>query len=204
MPKHVSATEAKNALGRYLDASQTEPITIEKMGRAFAVLISQDEYEALQAAATRGDLPGGRLGSRCGFAATKDHKFDEENQWLNAKKGFDRIASLSDNWDGAGSSAPSAQAVDYAWRLVTSIYEGACRRRLRWVSPHVGADEHGSVSLEWWYESRKLTLFVELGGDVTFLKSWGDNIHQDMEDGMIDSTDDFARLSRWLYQGHSE
>lgn len=204
MPSVVSATEAKNFLGRYLDESQKEPVTIEKMGRPFAVLVSQDEFESLQDAATKNFL-GGRKSERCGFASTEDHNFvDDEEQWLKAKKGFDRIAGLTENWDQAGSSPPSEEALDYAWRLVTSIYHSACRRRMDWVAPHIGVDESSSVILEWWFNERKLTLYVETNGDVSFLKSWGSNIHTQMEDGMVDSIDEFVRLSKWLFQEGSK
>ena len=43
----VSATEFKNRLGKYLDASRTEPVIIDKIGRKTAVLISYEEYERL-------------------------------------------------------------------------------------------------------------------------------------------------------------
>jgi prevent-host-death family protein len=44
----VNATELKNRLGKYLDASAKEPVTIEKSGRKVAVILSYDEYEHLQ------------------------------------------------------------------------------------------------------------------------------------------------------------
>jgi len=43
----VSATELKNRLGQYLETSLTEPLIIEKMGRAVSVLISNSVYEKL-------------------------------------------------------------------------------------------------------------------------------------------------------------
>ncbi len=43
----VTATELKNRLGQYLEASVAGPVFIEKSGRRSAVLISQRRYEEL-------------------------------------------------------------------------------------------------------------------------------------------------------------
>ena len=45
--KIVTSTECKTHLGQYLESVQTEPVTIQKTGRAVAVLISRSEYERL-------------------------------------------------------------------------------------------------------------------------------------------------------------
>jgi prevent-host-death family protein len=41
----VTATEAKNRLGRILRQAATEPVTIERSGCPAAVLVSYDEFE---------------------------------------------------------------------------------------------------------------------------------------------------------------
>ncbi len=46
--KVVSATELKNRLGQYLGRVALEPVAVEKNGRPVAVLLSFEEYEALQ------------------------------------------------------------------------------------------------------------------------------------------------------------
>lgn len=45
--KTITATECKTRLGEYLETVRTEPISIEKTGRAVAVLISRTEYDRL-------------------------------------------------------------------------------------------------------------------------------------------------------------
>lgn len=45
--KTVSAKEAKNRLGEYLEAAQSEPVTITRNGRPFAVILKAEEYERL-------------------------------------------------------------------------------------------------------------------------------------------------------------
>ena len=45
----VAALEAKNRFGELLDNAQREPVTIEKHGRAVAVVVSAEEYKAMEA-----------------------------------------------------------------------------------------------------------------------------------------------------------
>jgi prevent-host-death family protein len=47
--RHVSATEAKQALAAVLDAAQREPVVIRRQQRAVAVVLSMQEYERLTA-----------------------------------------------------------------------------------------------------------------------------------------------------------
>ena len=44
---NVTATEAKNRLGQVLEASQSQPVFIEKAGRRHSVVISSERYEQL-------------------------------------------------------------------------------------------------------------------------------------------------------------
>lgn len=44
---HVTATELKNRLGRYLEAAQIEPVIVEKSGRMSNVVLSKRRYDQL-------------------------------------------------------------------------------------------------------------------------------------------------------------
>ncbi len=44
----MSAHEAKARFGQLLDAARLEPVTISKHGRAVAVLISKEEFDAIE------------------------------------------------------------------------------------------------------------------------------------------------------------
>jgi antitoxin Phd len=46
---NATATDVKNRFGEFMDRAQREPVTIEKTGRSYAVLISHEEYERLRA-----------------------------------------------------------------------------------------------------------------------------------------------------------
>ncbi|HBS27304.1 MAG TPA: prevent-host-death family protein [Gammaproteobacteria bacterium] len=45
----ISANDAKARFGQLLDASRREPVTIEKHGRAVAVVMSKEDYDEIQA-----------------------------------------------------------------------------------------------------------------------------------------------------------
>ena len=45
----IAAKDAKNSFGQMLDTVQREPVTIEKHGRAVAVVLSVEEYQRLEA-----------------------------------------------------------------------------------------------------------------------------------------------------------
>ena len=44
---HVTATELKNRLGRYLETAQIEPVIVEKSGRVSNVVLSKRRYDQL-------------------------------------------------------------------------------------------------------------------------------------------------------------
>lgn len=49
----ASSTEVQTRFGEYVDRAQQEPVSIKKNGRKYAVLLSQAEYDRLQAAEDR-------------------------------------------------------------------------------------------------------------------------------------------------------
>lgn len=48
----MSATDAKNKFGQVLEMAQAGPVRIQKNGRDVAVVLSAEQYSALQAAGT--------------------------------------------------------------------------------------------------------------------------------------------------------
>jgi len=47
--RSMSAHDAKARFGQLLDAARTGPVTIKKHGRAVAVIISKEEFDAMEA-----------------------------------------------------------------------------------------------------------------------------------------------------------
>lgn len=45
----MSATDAKNRFGQLLEMAQVEPVRVQKNGRDVGVMVSPEQFEALQA-----------------------------------------------------------------------------------------------------------------------------------------------------------
>lgn len=56
MMKSIAAKDAKNKFGEMLDTVQREPLTIEKHGRAVAVIMSAQEYQQMKLEKLRAKL----------------------------------------------------------------------------------------------------------------------------------------------------
>ncbi len=57
--KAMAAREAKNQFGRLMDAAQREPVTIEKHGRAVAVMMSVEEYKQIKLGRLQSEVRAG-------------------------------------------------------------------------------------------------------------------------------------------------
>ncbi|HRN82751.1 MULTISPECIES: type II toxin-antitoxin system Phd/YefM family antitoxin [Nitrosomonas] len=57
--KAITAKDAKNKFGEMLDTAQREPLTIEKHGRAVAVIMSVQEYQQMKLERLRAKLAAG-------------------------------------------------------------------------------------------------------------------------------------------------
>jgi len=57
--KAIAAKEAKNHFGEMLDTVQREPLTIEKHGRAVAVVMSAQDYQQIKLERLRAKLAVG-------------------------------------------------------------------------------------------------------------------------------------------------
>lgn len=87
--------------------------------------------------------------------------------------------------------------VERAAEVVRSFRSLSLRHNRVWLNPNVAMSAQGEIVLEWWYGARKLTLYVS-GGGVDFVRVWGPSVHEEMEDGALDSSDVASRLWLWL------
>lgn len=102
-----------------------------------------------------------------------------------------------EGWNGYNAAAPDPDAVRYASFWIGELYEDALATGKRWLEPHVIADAHGNVVLEWWEGRKKLTIYIS-PEIVEYVKVWGPDIFSDMEDGEVEGTEDHRTLWRWL------
>lgn len=73
--------------------------------------------------------------------------------------------------------------------------------RRAYVEEHAGyrrsLSPWGEDMYEWWRGGRKLTVYLGCTRS-TYVKAWGDDIVDEMEDGEIHLPEDFAALWQWL------
>jgi hypothetical protein len=111
---------------------------------------------------------------------------------------LESLRSLPENWDGFDSAAPNGEAIDNAAVLMQELYDAAVDTELPWIRPHISASEDGSVLLEWWSATKKLSLYVA-SEECTYIKVWGLNVETEMDDGQVqDFSADLEALWRWL------
>ena len=72
--KVMAAGKAKNAFGLLIDTARAEPVTIEKHGRAVAVMLSVEEYERLKNVELRSATNVDRLGVPADDVKSNDQK----------------------------------------------------------------------------------------------------------------------------------
>jgi hypothetical protein len=109
------------------------------------------------------------------------------------------LKRLAPNWDGNGSAKPDSGAVELAISALPEFFRGAALTQYGWSNPHVSADENGGIVLEWWRDSRKLTVYVTLT-DLSYIRVWGDDVDTEMDEGNLtaEPRGDFGFVWSWL------
>ena len=64
-------------------------------------------------------------------------------------------------------------------------------------APHLTWSAEGEVVLEWRAGEKQLIFYIG-NQNITFLKAWGDDIHNEMEEGGVGSSQDMSALWQWL------
>ena len=110
---------------------------------------------------------------------------------------LDRIALLPDDWDGHGSVRPHSSAIDNARQFLEDAYRQS-EAAEGWQIPHISSSEDGEIVFEWWHGNRKLTVYAG-PQELTYLKSWGPHVVNDMDDGALPD-DGISSLWTWLFE----
>lgn len=101
---------------------------------------------------------------------------------------------ISKSWEEAGWPAPVPDSVEHARKVLASLSESEIPGLL---PPFISSDYDGCITMEFWNDPKKTTLFIYAAPRIDFLKSWGPNMDTEMEDG---ETDDPSPVLRWLYE----
>ncbi len=100
-------------------------------------------------------------------------------------------------WNGYDSPAPSRQAVKQAIVWIGKLHVEVLRAERAWIGPNVTAGPDGEVVLEWWHDTKKLTIYIE-EQDVDYVKVWGTDAHSQMAEGDARSSSACRALWLWL------
>ena len=113
------------------------------------------------------------------------HNFDQLGvPTASVKSKIRKLSTLEENWDGRGSAKPTTGAINQALLTLDNCYTVIRNNRLSWSTPHISATEEGEVTMEWWFDSKKLSLYVS-DDCVEYIKVWGSDINNEMEDGEL-------------------
>lgn len=226
----VRATRAIEAEVRTLAAGeQLEPSPLSgKYGTVLTPFVSVMEAE-LHANAGKGDRPGWLSMSRdqalleiywhtaklsaavknSDAALIREHSADVANMammLLDVCGGLEACEATDKCWycgsDGRTcekpfDDAPCRRPAEATAFVVPLREQGEARL----PNPHVGEDEHGNATFEWWRGARKLTLYLESDPNEQLLKSWGPNMHSEM---VYVPTQDYKAVRaafEWLSEG---
>lgn len=99
--------------------------------------------------------------------------------------------------DGYDVEAPNLKTIEKAASWAIRMYWDALETGRGWHKPHITADQDGDVMFEWWNRDRALTIYVS-EDDVTYIKGWGLDIENDMEDGEATTSEIRRTLWAWL------
>jgi hypothetical protein len=124
-------------------------------------------------------------------------EFDSGSVSTSAVKAkIKKLSGLPENWDDRGSAKPTRDAINQALSSLDEFYAVIRNTNMNWIAPHISATENGEVTMEWWSDSRKLSIYIE-GKSIEYIKVWGRNINNEMEDGEI-RCGTFYKLWTWL------
>lgn len=142
----------------------------------------------------RGDM---RLaGGLSPYEFVHSHSFEDGLSKITLDNAYRKINSLKsrgENWDGRGSAAPDVDSMVQARVILSRMFEAS---EDQWIEPFLSSSEDGTVTMEWWSPTRKLTIYAS-AEDPFFIKVWGADIENEMEDGLVSEHDLFS-LWGWL------
>lgn len=105
------------------------------------------------------------------------------------------LSKLSENWNGNNVLKPNIRSIKSAERKIIDFFLEVDHSE--WLHPNVTADENGDAVLEWWNNTKKLTMYFD-NEHPYYLMVCGPDINSQMEDGEIRDSKDFIQIWNWL------
>lgn len=112
---------------------------------------------------------------------------------------FPRVASLVGHLDNAYESlySNSPKTIETAERLIEKLHSIALTNNWWWYDPLLNISFDNEIVLEWWNQGKKITIYVS-EKVIDYIKVWGADIDNEMEDGSITLNEDLTDLWQWI------
>lgn len=82
-------------------------------------------------------------------------------------------------------------------QLINKIYRMAKNIGFWWDEPLVNVTEDQEIVLEWWNNTKKITIYIS-DETIDYIKVWGSDMDNEMEDDSIDLDDDLTPFWSWI------
>ncbi len=119
--------------------------------------------------------------------------------YSNKYSSFPQIASLVGNlekdYESFGSNYP--KTIETGEKLIDMLHSVALTNNLWWYVPLLNISCDNEIVLEWWNQSKKITIYVS-EESIDYIKVWGADMDNEMEDGSISLEDDLTHLWQWI------
>lgn len=117
----------------------------------------------------------------------------------NKYSSFPRIASLVGNLEKDYESLCSnyPKTIETAERLIERLHSVALKNNWWWYDPLLNISFENEIVLEWWNQDKKITIYV-YEEVIDYIKVWGADIDNEMEDGSISLEEDLTDLWQWI------
>jgi hypothetical protein len=103
-------------------------------------------------------------------------------------------------WNGYDALPPDPHAVAHAQDWIVKLFLEVADLGRLWIQPNVIADANGEVVFEWWYGTKKLTVYIA-DESAEYIQVWGTAIHSQMSDGDAEPISTCRALWLWLTRG---
>ncbi len=107
------------------------------------------------------------------------------------------LLTWGEGWNGYDACAPRYDAVVNADNWIVQFFLEVMDLDEGWIRPNVTASGDGEVILGWRFGSKRLTIYVG-EESVEYLKTWGPDINDNMDDGDASLTTVRQALWKWL------
>ena len=116
--------------------------------------------------------------------------------WTTLTEIYD-LLTWGEGWNGYDACAPKYDAVVNADNWIVQFFLEVMDLDEVWIRPNVTASGDGEVILGWRFGLKRLTIYVG-EESAEYLKTWGPDMNDNMDDGDASLTTERQALWKWL------